>query len=499
MSNEGVEFTFGKNKLNLYLVYRQDNFINLLSKKISLSSKIKDNLKDLVSMVANWDDFWMTYQYIGLEYERLKTHSFSYIFFIIDFLKRKLKEREVYKSVNMEDFMKIASDTASEILKEEIKLPFETGKYNFIYFRDLTLLILVYYKKKLKNNYFLIPKYTSFRKIYPNISTKYATHKIYYYPAAFIPQVIRFVIDNYTNPKDTILDMFAGGGTVGIESFIKGRKSILIDMNPLLSEIIDAKTFLDIIDVDKLCRDMDKILFSSKRFFCPNWKNINYWYNNKILDILTNLWGNFYYYKEELNYPILIKFALLYVSRLFSYTDDGIPKLYKSKMKVKKIDDLVKTVDIRKAISKKFKDRLFFIKLSITELKDILNTDDYFIPKSIVGDSYTFSYNLKNFLSSEIDCILTSPPYLQAQEYVRSIKLDLYWSKFDDNDIRSLSKKEIPYRKLPGDYILDINILNTVKDNIGFSFLSEKDKEIFDSYFYYTINTIYNYSKILKK
>jgi len=48
-----------------------------------------------------------------------------------------------------------------------------------------------------------IPQLVSFRELVPQItSTSYLTHSVYYYPAKFIPQVVKFCIDNYTQQND---------------------------------------------------------------------------------------------------------------------------------------------------------------------------------------------------------------------------------------------------------------------------------------------------------
>ena len=46
------------------------------------------------------------------------------------------------------------------------------------------------------------PFLVSFRDLVPEIvSTSYLTHSIYYYPAKFIPQVVKYCIDNYTKKE----------------------------------------------------------------------------------------------------------------------------------------------------------------------------------------------------------------------------------------------------------------------------------------------------------
>jgi len=49
----------------------------------------------------------------------------------------------------MKDYVNFAEKIADKLLKENIDMPFKNGNYNFIYFVDLILLIIVYYKKKI--------------------------------------------------------------------------------------------------------------------------------------------------------------------------------------------------------------------------------------------------------------------------------------------------------------------------------------------------------------
>ena len=49
-------------------------------------------------------------------------------------------------------------------------------------------------------------------------------------------------------------------------------------------------------------------------------------------------------------------------------------------------------------------------------------------------------------LSEEKDILITSPPYLQSHEYIRQAKMDLFWLGFSEEDVRRLSRLEIPYR-----------------------------------------------------
>ena len=85
----------------------------------------------------------------------------------------------------------------------------------------------------------------SFRELVPEISdTGYLTHAIFYYPAKFIPQVVRYAINTFTKQEDWVIDPFAGSGTVGLEAYLCKRNAVLLDLNPLLNHIIPLKIYL---------------------------------------------------------------------------------------------------------------------------------------------------------------------------------------------------------------------------------------------------------------
>ena len=50
-------------------------------------------------------------------------------------------------------------------------------------------------------------------------------------------------------------------------------------------------------------------------------------------------------------------------------------------------------------------------------------------------------------MEEEKDLLITSPPYLQSHEYIRQAKMDLFWLGYFEDEIKKLSKLEIPYRE----------------------------------------------------
>ncbi|HLE63391.1 MAG TPA: hypothetical protein VI750_09635, partial [Pyrinomonadaceae bacterium] len=59
------------------------------------------------------------------------------------------------------------------------------------------------------------PELVSFRSLVPEITeTTYLTHALYYYPAKFIPQVVRYCLNEYSAEGSWVIDPFAGSATV---------------------------------------------------------------------------------------------------------------------------------------------------------------------------------------------------------------------------------------------------------------------------------------------
>lgn len=68
------------------------------------------------------------------------------------------------------------------------------------------------------------------------------THGMYRYPAAAPPDLIREIVETYTEPGDLVLDPFVGGGTTLVEALAQGRRAVGTDANTLAIFVARAKT-----------------------------------------------------------------------------------------------------------------------------------------------------------------------------------------------------------------------------------------------------------------
>lgn len=323
----------------------------------------------------------------------------------------------------------------------------------------------------------------SFRELVSEIKdTGYLTHAIFAYPAKFIPQVVRYAINTYTEEGDWIIDPFAGSGTVGVEAYLCKRNAVLLDLNPLLNHIMPLKVYrgeelLSEANLHKLLESIGQ----SKHSFTPHWSNVDYWYASEILDVLSRYWG-FIHNTDGGIYSTIIKSALLKVSKRFSYTEDRTPKLARSKRKLKAIEELLKE-NWREQLEEMTRS------LSLKTLRDlndfVMHTQHHFEHLGTVEfhGGVDSSYAP---VPRECDALITSPPYLQAQEYIRSTKMDLFWLGHTEEEIRELSRLEIPYRK--ADRLIQTETLDKIRKLLTRDDLQKR----LDSYFCHTVNALEN-------
>lgn len=329
----------------------------------------------------------------------------------------------------------------------------------------------------------------NFRELIPEISdTGYLTHSIHYYPAKFIPQAVKYCILNFTKEGDIVIDPFAGSGTVGLEAALINRSTYLLDLNPMLNHIIPLKIpkLKSKLSYQKLYTYLETTL-NSKEKFVPSWKNINYWYPDVILNRLQKIWGGLKSLDNSI-YKLILEASLIKISKRFSYAEHRVPKLFRSKRKIEQLDSL-----LRKGWSKLLLSEYY--SLATLNLKRVNETIDQLKKTNVdvffKGGVDSSSYNYQQ--DDRFDLLISSPPYLQAQEYIRTAKLDLFWLGYTEDDIKALSKLEIPYRK--ADMVISTPTLDKIRLNI-----ERKDLlNIVDSYFCHTLNSLRKAMTHLKK
>ena len=478
---------------HLQLIYGTDEFSELIS-NFTNNKGAADLLREELSLLKDWDDMWLSYAIVSLELENMKIHNKSNF----KILEEKLsKEGLSFSDDDIKNYNESSERYALQIFPKWVEdtLPVDSPSDQLNYLRDLILLKMIFNKinascsdilKKI-NKQSNVPinnkeKDVSFRALVDEIpSTSYSTHGSYYYPARFIPQVVRYALNEYTSPNDWVVDPFAGSGTVGIEALLTNRNALLFDINPMTKILVEAKTVLN--PNWTLLYEKSQKLFLSNEMFIPKWTHLRYWYPENIFDILSKMW--YYYYLDPDPLTLL---ALLKTSKKFSYADDQVPKLFKSKRKIAFIENLQ-----RKNL------HLIIQKFYMESLKRIYDRALIFSKLYKGGTVETVitngepDYNSYANMNRQFKLLLTSPPYGQAHEYIRSVKLELAWLNYTGVQITNLGKLEIPYNK-PPNFEVNSETYDDYRTKVP-----EKTRKLYETYFKSVLYHLSGSSQLISK
>ncbi|MBI2630897.1 transcriptional repressor LexA [Candidatus Nomurabacteria bacterium] len=262
---------------------------------------------------------------------------------------------------------------------------------------------------------------------YKGEKTKSYTHGIHTYPAMFIPQVGRRLLETYSKKGDTVCDIFCGSGTALVESKLIERNAYGIDLNPLAIFLAHAKTtpinpqkltkaYLALLDRVEKIKDKD-----IKR---PEFNNIDFWFKDKVIVKLAKLKKAI----KEISDKKVQNFLMVAFSETVRYssnTKTGEFKLVRVKGdKLQQHDPNVIGI-FRKHAEKNI--------AGMTEFYKDATKNSW--TKIIYGDS---SKN-NGINEKSIDCIITSPPYGDSRTtvaYGQFSRLSAQWIDIfnDPND-----------------------------------------------------------------
>ena len=259
---------------------------------------------------------------------------------------------------------------------------------------------------------------------YRGEKTKLHTHGIHTYPAMFIPQVGRRLLETYSNEGDTICDIFCGSGSALVESRLIGRNAYGIDLNPLAIFLAKAKTTP--INPQKLTKEYIALLnrvekIKDSEIQRPDFKNIDFWFKDKVIVKLAKLKKAIREIKDETIQNFLMV-AFSETVRYSSNTKTGEFKLVRVKGdKLEKHDPDVISI-FRKHAEKNIAGMTDFYK----DAKKNSWT------KIIYGDSSKDN----GIKANSIDCIITSPPYGDSRTtvaYGQFSRLSAQWIDVFEN------------------------------------------------------------------
>ncbi len=294
------------------------------------------------------------------------------------------------------------------------------------------------------------------------------THGFFKYPCKFIPHIPRWAILKYTNPSDLVLDPFAGSGTTLVEAVLQNRHALGIDFDKLSQLLCRTKTVNLSHKQITYLHGIKEMIFSDKIVKAaskPDIHNINHWFPEKTINDLL-------YLREKINQIytrskdkkiynfLLVCFAS--TIRKCSYADDTSPKPY---------------------VSKRFKKNPLLVRETFSKILDsyLKNMEEYKEKK--LGNVSIISEDAREINTHKYDgkvsLAITSPPYINAFDYVRSLRLENAWLGFyGDSTIMNVKRKQVGTEIISSEiYKKEISKSKNERLNSILSKIYKKDKK----------------------
>lgn len=271
----------------------------------------------------------------------------------------------------------------------------------------------------------------SFRDMCPEISSsRYSTHAFHSYPAQLIPHIPYYFLKTISkNRNSLVFDPFCGTGTVLVETMHNGWDSMGVEINPVAALIAKVKT-TPIFKKD-LEIELEKIaeFYNDKSTNCdrPDFHNIHYWFDDEEISKLAKIKCSI----DRIDNPDVKDFYEVVFSSIVKSVSKADPRIY---VPVLPNDGYTK---------QKFDAWNLFRKKSLHNIDKMQE----FVKLTMNKNSACkiSNENILNFRKSQnkVDLVITSPPYISAQKYVRSTRLQAYWLGYDKERQLRVNKSTI--------------------------------------------------------
>lgn len=249
-------------------------------------------------------------------------------------------------------------------------------------------------------------------------STEQWTHGYHRYPAKFLPNLVKKIIEDYTQPLDLVVDFFAGCGTTLVEAKVHGRQSIGVDINPVAELITKAK--INPIVPELLESEFQNLI---KKFedYNPNehsklskHERVDYWFSP-----IQKYKIAFLYDKILLLHDNSIKdFFLVSLSHILKNCSKWLQSSTKPQ------------IDPNKIITDPFT-------AFMMHTKQMIKKNNEFYTQLVKFNYLQTSCEIRledarktSLQSNSVGAIITSPPYVTSYEYADIHQLTAYWYEY---------------------------------------------------------------------
>jgi len=259
-----------------------------------------------------------------------------------------------------------------------------------------------------------------------NTKTDNGVNSIHPYPARFIPQIPRQLIELYgPQDSDLVLDPFCGSGTTLVEAIRMGYNAVGIDVNPLACLISKVKTNplpLEFCQIANKIVDKSISRLKKGEIQIPEIPHLDHWFNHDAQNALAAL-------RTEINLvektPLREALQVAFSSIVVKVSNQESDTRYASIEKSITSEDVFQA--FKNAVNKMDK-----------KISPFWNTLDNCLGKNI-GKATILNRDILSVkpedLPFKIGLVVTSPPYPNAYEYWLYHKYRMYWLGMEPKNV----------------------------------------------------------------
>jgi hypothetical protein len=265
-----------------------------------------------------------------------------------------------------------------------------------------------------------VPIEVNFRRLVPIAAgADRSTHLIHSYPAKLLVGIPAFFVncEQLSMPGSVVLDPFCGTGTVLLEALLAGRVAGGADSNPLARLI--AKVKLTPLDARRVRAVWTSLSKPRKKYlpvpFAPV-VDVQRWYAPRTAQALGRLLAQIEHIRDDdLRDFFTVCFSACVKRLSFSDPRLSVPV----RLKNVKVADGPSEMSVRATFNKVVEaNRVRISRLIIPNTGKFIGVSD---------DARTLTAGVTGHPKRMADLVVTSPPYLSAQKYIRSSSLSLGW------------------------------------------------------------------------
>jgi site-specific DNA-methyltransferase (cytosine-N4-specific) len=235
-------------------------------------------------------------------------------------------------------------------------------------------------------------------------SRRYGPHSLHEYKGRFNPQLPRSIALTNFGVGDIVLDPFNGSGTTSVECRGLGINVIGVELNKLAHEVALAKKYYEEVNT---IPQIDIGNYNGTYFSDKHRAYLSRWFPTQQLCMLEDILVSISKQPEKVQ--SLLRVILSNLLRDHSYQEPG-------DLRIRRRDIVPDNLNLKNAFETSLREHIKIHRKWVTELP---------INKAKVTLFNRDSTKLKEFIKTEVDGTITSPPYASALPYIDTYRLSM--------------------------------------------------------------------------